>query len=72
MHGSAWVWQFEVKIFVHESGSMREVMSKIVSIHVVIVDEHSTVLVLWLEVEAHIIPVSWPDFVVIMRCVSHI
>ena len=72
MHGSAWIWQFKVKIFIYETSCMRKVMSEIISIHIVIMDEHSSVLILGLEVESHIVPMSWPNLIVIMHCMSHI
>ena len=65
MLSTAWVWQFEVQVFINETGCMREVVVEVVCIHEVVVDEHSAVYILWLEIEANIVPVRWPDLVVI-------
>ena len=39
-------------------------MGKVVHVHVVVVDKHSSVQVLGLEVEANVVEVSWVDLIV--------
>ena len=72
MHSSNWIWQFVVKIFVNVSNGMGEVVMEIVCIHIVVVNEHSSVLLLWLEIKSHIVPVGWPHFVVWMGSMSEV
>ena len=72
MHSSSRVWQFEVKVLIDITGSMGEVVREIISVHVVIVDEAATVLTLWLQVEANIVPVGWPHFVIGVLSVTEV
>ena len=67
MHSSAWVGQFKVQIFVNETSRMGEVVLEIVRVHVVIMDKHSAILTLGLEVETNIVPVGWPHLVIIVH-----
>ena len=72
MHSTTRVWKFEVKIFIDVTCSMGEIMSKIVGVHVVIMDKATTVLTFGLEVESNIVPVGRPHFVIGMLRVSEI
>ena len=51
---------------------MGEIVGNIVSVHVVVMDVDTTVLALRLEVEADIVPVSRPHFVVWVCSMSEI
>ena len=72
MHSTARVWKFEVKILINVTCSMGKIMGKIVGVHVVVMDEATTVLTFGLEVESDIIPVGRPHFVIGMLRVSEI
>ena len=63
MLSTARVWHFKVQIFINETSRMGKVVVNVICIHVVIVDEHSTIYVTWFEVETNIIPVCWPNIV---------
>lgn len=66
------VWRFPVQIFVNEPGSVSKVVVDIVRIHVIIVDEHSAILMLRFEIETNIIPVSWPNIIVRVSCMPEV
>ena len=66
------IWEFEVHILIGVTGGMGIVVSEIVGVHVVVMDETTTVDTLRLEVEADIVPMSGPDFVIGVLLVSEI
>lgn len=70
MHVGHWVWQLVVHVLINVTNGMEEVMVEVVGIHIVVMDECSSVLLLWLEIEPHIIPVSWPHLTVWVSCMS--
>ena len=72
MHGTAGVWEFEIEIFVNITCGMGEIVSKVIGIHVVVMDEATSVLSLRLQVESDIVPVGRPDFVVGVLRVSEV
>ena len=72
MHSRSGIRQLIVQIFIDITGCMGEVMGDIVSVHVVVMDVDATILALRLEVEADIVPVNWPNFVVWVRRMSEI
>ena len=72
MHSRCWIRHFIVKIFIDVTGCMGEIVGNIISIHVVVMDVHTTVLTLGLEVEPDIVPVSWPHFIVWVCSMSEI
>ena len=72
MHSRCGIGHFVVQVFIDVTGCMGEVMGNIVSVHVVVVDVDTTVLTLRLEVEADIVPVSRPHFVVWVCSMSEI
>ena len=47
MHSLIWVWHFKIKIFIDVTNCMGEIVLEIVGIHEVVVDEHSSVQLLW-------------------------
>ena len=69
---TAGVWQFEVQVLIDETSCMCEVMVDIVGIHHVVVDENPAIYIAWLEVETNIVPVSWPDVVLLKFCMPEI
>ena len=64
MHGSCRVRQLVIEILVDVSRGMREIVLEVVLVHVVVVDEHASVLPLRLEVEAHVVPMVWLQLVI--------
>lgn len=72
MHGDGWIGQFVVEVFVDEAGRVRKIVLEIVSVHVVVVQVHTTILMFRLEIEAYVVPVGRPDFIVRVHCVSKI
>ena len=72
MLSTAGIWEFEVHILIGVTGGMGIVVSEIVGVHVVVMDEATTVDTLRLEVEADIVPMSGPDFVIGVLLVSEI
>ena len=64
MHSTTRVWQLKVEVLIDVTRRMGVIVGEIVCVHVVVMDEASTVLALRLEVEADIVPVSGPDLVV--------
>ena len=72
MHGDGRVRQLVVKIFVHETGGMCEIVLEIVSVHIVVMHVHTTILMFRLEIETNVVPVSWPDFIVGVDSVTEV
>ena len=72
MHSTAGIWKLKIEIFIDVTSGMGKVVSEIVGVHVVVMNEATTVLTLRLQVEADIVPVSRPDFVIGVLCVSEI
>ncbi len=64
MHCRVRVRQLIIKIFINITCCMGEIVLNVVNVHHVVVDEATAILLLRLEVKPHVIPVSWPDFVV--------
>ena len=64
MHRYTRVWQLKVHILIDVTSRMREIVGDIVRVHVVVVDEAPSVLALRPHVEAYVVPVGWPHFVV--------
>ena len=51
---------------------MRKVMSEVISVHVIVVDEATTIEALCAEIEAHIVPMGRPHLVVGVLRVSKV
>lgn len=63
MHSVEGIRHFVVKILIWETEGVSGVMSEIVLIHYVVVQEHASVEVLREEVESDIVDVSRHDFI---------
>ena len=57
------VWELVVKVLVGETESMCGIMGEIVVVHIVVVQEHASVEVLWEIVEADVVPMSGHEFI---------
>ena len=72
MHSCHGIWQFIVQVFIDVTSGVSHIMREIISVHIVIMKEHSSVHVLRFEIEPNIVPVSRPHFVIWMLRVSEI
>ena len=72
MHSGTGVGQFKVHIFVDITSCMGKIVSKIISVHVVVMDVATTVLTLRLEIESDIVPVGRPNFIIGVLRVSEV
>ena len=72
MHSSHWVWQFVVKVLIYITKCVHSIMLEVVLVHIVIMQEHSSVHVLRLVVESDIVPVSRPDLMIRDLLVSEV
>ena len=64
MHSGIGIRHILIKVLVNIACCVREIMVEVISVHHVVVDEGTSVLVLGLEVEANIIPVHGPHLVI--------
>ena len=58
MHSCHGIWQFIVQVFIDVTSGVSHIMREIISVHIVIMKEHSSVHVLRFEIEPNIVPVS--------------
>ena len=72
MHSRGRIGQLIVQIFVDVTCGMGEIVSKVIGVHVVVVDEATTVEPFRSQVEANVVPVGGPDFIVRMLSVTEI
>ena len=72
MHSRGRIGQLVVQIFVDVTRGMGKIVSEVIGVHVVVVDEAATVESLRSQVEANIVPVGGPDFIVGMLRVTEI
>ena len=72
MHSTTRIWKFEIKIFIGVTSGMGKVVSEVISVHIVVMDEATTVLSLRLEVKSYIVPMSWPNLIIGMLGMSEI
>jgi hypothetical protein len=69
MHTGVWVWHFVIHVFVLITDSVVVTFVHVVMDCRVVVDESSSIQVLWLKVEPHVVPmrriniVNWQLFV---------
>ncbi len=63
MHSGHGVGHFVVEVLIRETEGVSSIMSEIVLVHVVIVQEHASIKILREEVEADIIDVCWHEFI---------
>ena len=72
MHSRGGIGQLIIQIFVDVTRGMGEIVSEVIGVHVVVVDEAATVESLRSQVEANVVPVGGPDFIVGMLRVTEI
>lgn len=63
MHSVLGIWHFIVEIFVNVSKGMSSIMNEVVGVHLVIVQEHTSIKVLRKEVESHVIDMGRHDLI---------
>lgn len=63
MLGNSWICHFVVEILIRVSEGMCSIMWEVILVHVVVMKIHAPIVVLRLEVEADIVPVSWHELV---------
>ena len=72
MHSWVGVRQLVIEIFINIPSRVSKIVLDVIDIHHVVVNEATSVLLLRLEVESHVVPVGWPDFVVGVKHVLEI
>ncbi len=72
MHRSGGIWQLPIKIFIDITSSMGKIVFKIINIHHVVVNEGTTIEILWLKVKAYVVPVCWPNLIVRVESVAEV
>ena len=72
MHSGGGIRQLVIEILIDVASRVSKIVSEIISVHVVVVDEAATIKALSAEVEANIIPVSGPHFVIRVLSMSEV
>jgi len=63
MHSVLGVRHFIVQVLIWETQGVCSVVSEVVGVHLVVMEEHPAVQVLREEIESHVVDVSWHNFV---------
>ena len=72
MHGRGGIGQLIVEILIDVASRVGKVVSEVIGVHVVVMDEAATIETLGAQVEADIIPVGRPDFIIRMLSMSEV